>query len=186
MNKSLGEKNICSKCGKCCQLLPSSKSYDELCSMAENGDKISINFLKLFLPHKTLADAIKIDEIYVKQTIELNKKKFGNDFETYFYYCRYLNEDNSCNVYNMRPKLCRDYPKSAFTVVPENCAYEGYLFEAMEDIKKYIRKTKEELMEISLIKKNCNNPNEIRKYENLEKKYIMLIEKYRSYGSEDW
>ncbi|MBO7672110.1 YkgJ family cysteine cluster protein [bacterium] len=186
MDNVLGEKDICSRCGKCCRLLPSGKSYAELCSLAEKGDKTASNFLKLFLPHKSIDDALLIDENYVKQTAALNKKKFGNDYETYFYYCRYLNDDNTCKVYDMRPKLCKNYPKNAFTVIPEDCAYEGYLFEARENIKKYVRKTKEELMEISILKKDCNTPNELRKYENLEKKYIMLIDKYRAYGSEDW
>lgn len=186
MDKVLGEKDICLKCGKCCRLLPSGKSYSELCALAESGDKTAVNFLKLFLPYQTEDEPLEIDESYVRRITAQNKNKYGNDYETHFYYCRYLNEDNTCTVYDMRPKLCKNYPKNAFTVVPENCAYEGYLFEAMEDIKKYVRKTKEELMEIAIFKKDCNTPAELRKYENLEKKYIMLIDKYRAYGSEDW
>ena len=74
----------------------------------------------------------------------------------------------------------------AFKVVPEGCGYEGYLFEATEDIKKYVRKMKEELLDISIIKQDSVNNSEITRFNNIEKKYLSIINKYLPYGSKDW
>ena len=186
MAEAVGEKDICLKCGKCCRLIQSLKSYEELSELAKTGDKAAANFLKLFIPYESLEYAIRIDPVAVDNIIEMNKRKFGARSRTYFYYCRFLNDDNSCKVYNIRPKLCREYPKSAFTVLPENCAYEGYIFEFKEKIKEQIRKIKEKLTDIALVKRNSININEIRKCNELEEKYIKMIEKFSPHGSKDW
>lgn len=184
--KVVGEKDACLKCGKCCKLIQSLKSFNELCELAKSGDKGAINFLKLFLPYDNLEEAKEIDPIAVENIIETNKKKFGADTVTYFYCCRYLNNDNTCKVYNIRPNLCKEFPKSAFTVVPENCGYAGYLFEAKEEVKKNIRKMKEELIDIAILKENSASQNETKRYENIENKYSAIINKYKIYGSKDW
>ena len=186
MAETVGEKDICSKCGKCCKLIQSLKTHEELNELAKGGDKAATNFLKLFIPYESLEDVIRIDPVAVDNILETNKHKYGSKTKTYFYYCRYLNDDNTCKVYNIRPKLCRDYPKSAFTVLPENCAYEGYIFEIREKIKEQIRKIKEKLADISVIKHNSVNVNEIRKCNELEEKYTKMIEKFSPYGAKDW
>ena len=184
--KVVGENDACRKCGKCCKLMQSLKSYDELCELSQNGDKAAANFLKLFMPYETIEKAMEIDPIAINKIIEINKKKFGSDTKTYFYCCRYLKDDNTCKVYDVRPNLCKEYPKSPFTVVPENCGYEGYLFEAKENVKKYVRKMKEELLDISVIKQNSTDLNEIKRFNNIENKYSAIINKYSEYGSNDW
>lgn len=186
MRIAVGEKNVCLKCGKCCKLIQSSKSFEELELLAQEGNNSAENFLKLFLPYSSTEEVLKIDENAVKRMVEFNKQKFGSDFETYFYHCRYLNEDNSCKVYKGRPRLCKEYPKNVFTILPEGCAYEGYLFEAREETMKYIRKIKEELLQIACLKENCKNPDKLKKYDNFEKKYTMIVDKYRIYGSQEW
>ena len=184
--KVVGEKDACLKCGRCCKLIQSLKCYDEFCELANIGDKGAINFLKLFLPYDNIEEVKSVDSVAVDNIIELNKIKYGSETVTYFYRCRYLNDDNTCKVYEMRPNLCREYPKSPFTVVPENCGYIGYLFESMEDVKKNVRKMKEELLDIALIKENSTNANEIKKYENIESKYLTIINKYEPYGAKHW
>ena len=182
----LGEKKICKKCGKCCKLIASTKSYDELCKEAESEDKVAMNFLKLFLPYSSLEEARKIDVNVVDANIALNKKIYGEDAQTYFYYCRYLGEDNSCNVYDMRPKMCRFYPKNEFVVLPEDCAYEGYSFVAREKVKARIRKAKEELLDIKVLRHGEQQRGIIEKLNRHEKKLLDMIQEYKNFGSQDW
>ena len=186
MAETVGEKDICLKCGKCCRLMQSLKSHEELEELSKRGDKAAINFLKLFIPYESLEDAIRIDPVVVDEILEMNKHKYGIRTKTYFYYCKYINDDNTCKVYNIRPKLCREYPKFAFTILPENCAYEGYIFEVREKIKEQVRKIKEKLADIAVIKQNSVNPNELRKCSDLEEKYTKMIEKFSVYGAKDW
>ncbi len=186
MAEILGEKKICNKCGKCCRLISSTKSYDELCAEAKNGDNVAVNFLKLFLPYESLTDAIKIDSHVVDSLIEMNKLAYGEKTQTYFYYCRYINEDNSCNVYNMRPKLCRQYPKNEFIPVPEECSYSGYSFAMREKVKAKVRKAKEELLDIKIMRQNASERSVLERLNKLEKKATQLIEEYKAFGSYGW
>ncbi|MCM1010660.1 MAG: hypothetical protein NC390_07280 [Fusobacterium sp.] len=186
MSEILGEKKICNKCGKCCRLISSTKSYDELCADAKKGDNVAVNFLKLFLPYDSLAEAIKIDSNVVDAVVEMNKRAYGEDTQTYFYHCRYINFENECMVYNMRPKLCRQYPKNEFIPVPEECSYNGYSFAMREKIKAKVRKAKEELLDIEMLRANATERSVIERFNKLEKKALQLIENYKAFGSQDW
>jgi len=182
----LGEKNICKKCGKCCRLISSTKSYDELCADAQKEDKVAINFLKLFLPYASVEQACLIDKNVVDANITLNKKLYGEEAKTYFYYCRYIGVDNLCSVYDMRPKMCRFYPKNEFVNLPEDCSYEGYAFVLKEKVKAKIRKAKEELLEIKVLRQNNSERGIIEKLNRHEKKLFDLIQEYKAFGSQDW
>lgn len=186
MVEVLGEKKICKKCGKCCRLIASVKSYDELSEDAKNGDTVAVNFLKLFLPYESLEDALKIDAGAVQRIIDFNKKVYGKEVQTYFYYCRYVREDNLCAVYEMRPKLCRNYPKNEFVVLPADCSYEGYSFAMREKVKAKVRKAKEELLDIKIMRQTAVDKGVIEKLNKLEKKLNQLIEDYKAFGSYDW
>lgn len=186
MSEILGEKKICNKCGKCCRLISSLKSYDELCAASKNGDSTAVNFLKLFLPYDSLVDAVKIDENLVDAVIEMNKRAYGEDTQTYFYHCRYINSENECIVYKMRPKLCRQYPKNEFIPVAEGCSYAGYSFAMREKVKAKVRKAKEELLDIKIMRQSATERSVIEKLNKLEKKALQLIDVYKAYGSYSW
>ena len=182
----LGEKKICKKCGKCCRLISSTKSYEQLCADAKSGDSAAINFLKLFLPYETLEDAIKIDSQLVDTVIEMNKRVYGPAVQTYFYRCRYINFENECMAYDMRPKLCRQYPKNEFIPVPCGCSYEGYSFLVREKVKAKVRKAKEELLDIKIMREKAVERAVIEKLNKIEAKLIALVESYKAFGSYDW
>lgn len=183
----LGEKRICHKCGKCCRLIASNKSYEELCEDAQNGDKVSSNFLKLFLPYETTVDAENIDAEVVAKIKEYHKNFYGKNSKTYFYYCRYIDENNLCKLYDMRPKFCRQYPKSEFTPLPTDCAYEGYSFVVREKIKARVRKAKENLLELNILKENSSQDRgSLEKLKKIEENYKKLIDDYSKFGSLDW
>lgn len=186
MSEILGEKKICSKCGKCCRLISSLKSYDELCADAQKGDNVAVNFLKLFLPYDSLTDAIKVDANLVDALIEMNKRAYGEDTQTYFYHCRYINAENECIVYKMRPKLCRQYPKNEFIPVADGCSYSGYSFAIREKVKAKVRKAKEELLDIEMLRCNATERSVIERLNKLEKKAQQTIDNYKAFGSYDW
>lgn len=187
MSDILGEKKICSKCGKCCRLIASNKSYEELCQDAEKGDKISSNFLKLFLPYETAIDAENIDAKVVSEIKSFHKNFYGKNSKTYFYYCRYIDENNLCKLYDMRPKFCRQYPRTEFTPLPTDCAYEGYSFIMREKIKARVRKAKENLIELNVLKENSEQDRaSVEKLKKIEANYKKLIEDYAKFGANDW
>lgn len=186
MSEILGEKKICKKCGKCCRLISSLKSYDELCTDAKNGDNIAVNFLKLFLPYDSLADAIRVDSNLVDALIEMNKCAYGEKTQTYFYHCRYINDENECKVYNMRPKLCRQYPKNEFIPVADDCSYCGYSFAMREKVKAKVRKAKEELLDIKIVRQTATDRSVVERLNKLEKKAQQIIDSYKAFGSQNW
>ncbi len=186
MSEILGEKKICKMCGKCCRLIFALKSYDELCAAAEGGDTLAANFLKLFLPYSSQEEVRKLDSAAVDAIIESNKRACGEDVTTYFYYCRYIGEDNRCSVYDVRPKLCRLYPKNEFVPLPTDCAYEGYSFMAREKVKAKIRKTKEQLLDIKVLRKNAKDKGTFEKLNKLESKLNQFVNEFKTFGSEDW
>lgn len=186
MSDILGEKDICNKCGKCCRLIYSQKSYEELCEDAKNADNVAINFLKLFLPYESEDEVLKIDANAVNAICMHNKKIYGGDCKTYFYHCRYIGIDNSCMVYDMRPKFCRQYPKNEFIILPDGCAYEGYSFLAREKVKAKVRKAKEQLLDVKVMRQNANDRATVERLKKIEKKNQQFIEQYKIFGSEDW
>lgn len=182
----LGEKKICKICGKCCRLISSLKSYDVLCKEAKRGDVFAVNFLKLFLPYTSLDDVLEIDAVAVEAIIQANKIAYGEDVQTYFYYCRYIGVDNRCGVYDMRPKLCRLYPKNEFIPLPTDCAYEGYSFMAREKVKAKVRKAKEQLLDIKVMRQGVNNRASIEKLNKLERDLNRYIDSYKAFGANNW
>lgn len=182
----LGEKDICKKCGKCCRLIYSLKSYKELCTDADSGDSVAVNFLKLFLPYESEDDAIKIDSEAVRAISEHHKRIYGEDTVTYFYHCRYIGIDSGCMVYDMRPKFCRQYPKNEFIILPVDCSYEGYSFVQREKVKAKVRKAKEQLLDIKVMRQKSSDKGTIERLNKMEKKCIQYIEQYKLFGSADW
>lgn len=182
----MGEKDICAKCGKCCRLIYSRKSFEELCAEAKNGDNVAINFLKLFLPYESLEDALKIDAECVNSIIDYHKRAYGEETQTYFYYCRYLDEDNSCKVYDMRPKFCRHYPKNEFISLPDGCSYCGYSFVQREKVKSKVRKAKEQLLDIKVMRQQPLDKGTFEKLNKIEKQCLAYIDQYKNFGSKDW
>lgn len=184
MSDILGEKNICKKCGKCCRLIYSLKSYEELYEESKNGDSVAVNFLKLFVPYVSKKDALDIDTAAVSAICEYNKRMYGAD--TYFYYCRHIDENNLCKVYERRPKFCRQYPKNEFIILPQDCSYEGYSFMAREKVKAKVRKAKEELLDIKIMRMKAEDKGTIERLNKMETRCLQYIEKYKPFGSENW
>lgn len=179
--------SLCHMCGKCCRVVTTSTPYKTLKKMAEENDKGAIDFLSIFVPYESIEAARQADSEVVDNIIN-RLSEDGNyiEEETTFYCCKYLQDDNLCSNYENRPVLCRHCPSSPWSIVPPGCGFEGWLFWKREEEKEKIRRAKEELLELKLLKKRKNSPETLQKIEAVEQKILRNIDMYKKYGSENW
>lgn len=178
---------FCNMCGRCCRVVTTSKSYEELKALQAENDEGACEFLKIFVPYPSIEAARAVDKELVDNVINLLIED-GNYDETKmtFYGCKYLREDNLCSIYEERPVLCRHCPSTPWSIVPPGCGFEGWLFLKREEAKQKVRKAKEDLLELKLLK--TKNPTEdiLKKISSVEHKIQTTIDMYKKYGSYDW
>lgn len=179
--------SLCHMCGRCCRVVTTSRSNEELCRMADAGDQGAVDFLKIFEPYPSIEDAKKVDEELVENVIQRSCIEGNLDPESLtFYRCRYLLPDNKCSIYEERPALCRHCPSTPWAVVPPGCGFEAWLFLKREEVKQKVRKSKEDLLELKLLRTKMKKPEDLKKIDTVINKIYGIIESYKKYGSEDW
>lgn len=178
--------SLCHMCGRCCRVVTTSKSYRELKLLQAEGDEGAVDFLKIFEPYPSVEAARAVDKEVV-DNILARMKEGGQDTDNVtFYCCKYLLDNNMCSIYEERPLLCRHCPSTPWVIVPPGCGFEGWLYLMRERDKKKIRKSKEDLLELQLLKTKMKNPADLQKIETVENKIYNNIEKFKKYGSELW
>lgn len=179
--------HLCHMCGKCCRVVTTSLSYAELKQMEQDGDKGAVDFLSLFVPYDSIESARNVDAGVVDNII--NHLKSDGSFdekEITFYGCKYLQDNNLCSRYETRLDLCKHCPSTPWSIVPPGCGFEGWLFWQREEIKQKIRKSKEELLELKLLRMRTKDENTLQKINIVEHKIQRGIDFYKKYGSENW
>lgn len=179
--------HLCHMCGKCCRVVTTSLSYAELKQMEQDGDKGAVDFLSLFVPYDSIESARNVDAGVVDNII--NRLKSDGSFdekEITFYGCKYLQDNNLCSRYETRLDLCKHCPSTPWSIVPPGCGFEGWLFWQREEIKQKIRKSKEELLELKLLRMRTKDENTLQKIDIVEHKIQRGIDFYKKYGSENW
>ncbi|MBQ3819364.1 YkgJ family cysteine cluster protein [bacterium] len=178
---------LCKMCGKCCRYVTTSKSYEELKRLADTGDKGALDFLEIFEPYESIEAVRNIDAQTVDNIINtlIADGNFNKENMT-FYYCKYLQDDNLCSNYDNRKDLCKHFPSTPWAIVPPNCGFEGWLFAKREEIKQRVRKEKEELIDLKVLKSKTTDEETLKKIELVEQKLQRNIDMYKKYGSEDW
>lgn len=179
--------HLCHMCGKCCRVVTTSLSYAELKQMEQDGDKGAVDFLSLFVPYDSIESARNVDAGVVDNII--NRLKSDGSFdekEITFYGCKYLQDNNLCSRYETRLDLCKHCPSTPWSIVPPGCGFEGWLFWQREEVKQKIRKSKEELLELKLLRMRTNDENILKKIASVEHKIQRGIDFYKKYGSENW
>ena len=179
--------HLCHMCGKCCRVVTTSLSYAELKQMEQDGDKGAVDFLSLFVPYDSIESARNVDAGVVDNII--NRLKSDGSFdekEITFYGCKYLQDNNLCSRYETRLDLCKHCPSTPWSIVPPGCGFEGWLFWQREEIKQKIRKSKEELLELNLLRMRTKDENTLQKINIVEHKIQRGIDFYKKYGSENW
>lgn len=178
---------LCKMCGLCCRVVTTTIPYLKLKEMCEQGDKGAIDFLSIFEPYPSIEDARKVSAETVDNII--NGLKMDDNYveaDMTFYKCKYIRDDNLCGNYEARPLLCKHFPASPWAIVPPGCGFEGWLFMKREEAKQKIRKVKEELLELQLLKAKTNSPELLIKIASVEKKMHESIEMYKKHGSDNW
>ena len=178
---------MCVRCGLCCRVATTTTPYKKLLEMRDAGDEGAIDFLSVFEPYESIEAARKVSAPTVDNIIN-SLKADGNykEEDMTFYKCKYLDDNNLCTRYDTRLALCKHFPASPWAIVPPGCGYEGWLFVKREETKQKIRKIKEELLELQLLKKKTTSPDIQLKIASVEKKMLANIELYKKYGSENW
>lgn len=178
---------LCHMCGKCCRVVTTKHPYEKLLELQKQGDKGACEFLELFVPFESIDEARKADSGTVDNIIEQLKSDSNYDeSKITFYTCRCLQDDNKCSIYEKRPALCRHCPSTPWAIVPPGCGFEGWLFMKREEDKERVRKAKEELLEMEVLKRKVTNPDTLDKICAVEHKLNRTIEMYKKYGSENW
>lgn len=166
---------LCKMCGKCCRVVTSSVSYEDMQKRASEGDQEAIDFLELFEPFESVEAAMAVDNEIVENIPDYENRTF--------YTCRFL-KGNLCSRYENRLNVCKRFPSSPWAVYPPGCGYEGWLFVERQKIMKYVRGLKEEQLKYKMMLKT--NPELKEKLEKLISTIDENIKIFAEYGSEKW
>ena len=163
---------FCNGCGLCCELIPV-KNGDNV--LVRDGFQILDEEFRSFLIKVETEQAKEIDLNYTTRILELFP-------DAEFFRCRYFKE-NQCVITEKHP-LCRNFPSSPLAIVPEECACVGEVFVKNEELRRRIRKIKEEILDYeTLISAGDKDSSSYKKIiENLNR----FVAKYKDFGSENW
>ena len=170
-------------CGRCCRVATTPKTHEELLELSAGGDESAQDFLSIFEPYPSIEDARKVSASTVDNIL---KHIENSDRPVTFYRCKYIQDNNMCGIYEIRPELCRRAPSTAGAVFPPGCGFEGWLFQKREETKSYIRKKKEELIEYNIMLEMTQDPEKMFKIKQIIEKIESIIEMHHKYGSKDW
>lgn len=188
MNKFIESRpqRLCRMCGKCCRVVTTFKTYEELLQLAKGGDESAKDFLEIFEPYSSIDAAKKVSLETVDNIVENLKYSTIGLEELTFYKCKHILDDNKCAIYQNRLEVCERFPSSPWAVIPPGCGFEGYLFQKREEIKQKIRKQKEAVIELEVQLKRVKDPEMIKRIEESIAKTKSIIESFAQYGANDW
>ncbi len=135
----------CNKCGTCCKCASPSSHIEELKEKALKGDSVAQDFLDIFIPYETIEEAKAVDSSIVERSMKIceNPENKINIDNLTFYRCKYLADDDSCQIYEDRPSICRNYPDSPFLVFSNSCAYKDWAEKCRKEYNKLQNDLKE-------------------------------------------
>lgn len=122
--KIMEKKNeyACKKCGACCKLAVSAYNPVQLKQRAVRGDKFAREFSSIYVPYESEEMAEAICPEYFNKL----KDYMDENERLYFYYCSKLDANNQCSDYENRPDICKDFPYSPLTTLPDECGYHPW------------------------------------------------------------
>lgn len=126
----------CSCCGICCRCAIPSRPKETLLETRPNSS-FTKDFFSLFEPYSSIEEAKTV----CKEVVERSLKAIKDKDSIVFYKCKYLSDDNRCNVYEDRPDLCRVHPDNPYLLIPESCSFRKW----SDECKKKHTRLKEEL-----------------------------------------
>ncbi|MCA9789542.1 MAG: YkgJ family cysteine cluster protein [Cyanobacteria bacterium HKST-UBA06] len=143
----------CNMQGCCCRGASPSVPYFKLLEKAANGETFARDFFTIFLPYDSHESARAVEAGLVERTLRAAEKDSGfrGPDDVVFYKCRYIGQDNKCQIWEDRPELCRAYPDTPFVVFAPNCAFEPWAtqvragYSALKDNLKLLNEKKQAL-----------------------------------------
>lgn len=140
----------CKMQGCCCRAASPSVPFHKLLEKAANGDDFARNFFSIFIPYASHEEARQVVPGLVERTLKAAQKDkaFENEDDVVFYHCRYIGEDNRCQIWEDRPQLCRAYPDSPFMVFAPGCAFEPWA----QAVREKFNQMKAELAQLKTLK----------------------------------
>ncbi|MFH0702750.1 MAG: hypothetical protein V2B14_04330 [bacterium] len=139
--------SFCKKQKFCCKIQYSVLSPAEMFKLKEND--ILAESMKLFKPYGADDDFDYETNNYINLknnhnlALEANKKYVDLvlsklEEPVYFYYCRYLKENNECVLAEKKSCLCNQHLISVDTLFPEECGFREWQKLAVDKIKNQI------------------------------------------------
>lgn len=77
-------------------------------------------------------------------------------------------------------------PENAFSDLPENCGYEGWIFLKKEEHKQKIRKLNEEIILLNVKIENAKSNTKKKKFLHAKNKLLEKIDELKNYGPIDF
>lgn len=138
----------CQKCSSCCKIRYSNLSAEDIYELSKQKEAISLEYIKFFVPYGTdksfdyaknnkinlelnNQEALKADKNYVERILSKSKEQL------YFYFCRNLDDQNNCSS-KEKSSLCKDFPQTFTTILPDSCSFREWQKICAEKIIKEI------------------------------------------------
>lgn len=116
------DRQQCHQCGACCSFASNEADYQTLVAMAEAGDVFAQEFVQVFIPYESEAEAVARHPAIAAQLAQ------ENDSPVQFYRCAYLGANNACTLFGdaRRPSMCATYPAQPLVFVQQRCGWAGW------------------------------------------------------------
>jgi Fe-S-cluster containining protein len=119
---NISKPEICKRTAACCLTATSLEPWKKITAASKNQELK--DFFNIFIPYLDKNDVKEKYPDAFKSSIEIASSRSSYKSENlYFYYCRFLDPPNHCQIYEDRPSLCRSFPESPFDAIPETCGY---------------------------------------------------------------
>ncbi len=120
-----GRLSLCDQSGECCRGAAQYAPWQEGSTLdqARLGDVTARAFLNQFVPYSSLDEAKLSAPAALEAALLVVADRNQNKDELVLYRCRYLKGKSTCQIYEDRPQLCREFPETPFGGIPSCCGY---------------------------------------------------------------
>lgn len=177
---------LCKMCGMCCRLATSAVSYEQMQLEAKEGFQSSIDFLSIFHKYESYDEAYKVHPKHVENVTKAMQEVYGENYLPEFYYCNYVNPDNTCQIYEKRPEVCKRAPASPWMLMVPECGFNDWLKEQRAKHIKYVIDLKEMVALLKTYPPDYLIKSKGKTAQELIDEYELVIDSYKKYGGDTW
>lgn len=152
-----GQSSLCDQSGECCRAAAQRAPWQTTLKNAGLGDPTAQNFLNQFIPYLSIEEARAVAPSGVAANLALAEERGDDLNDIVFYRCRFLKGKNTCQIYEDRPALCREFPETPFTAIPGCCGYATLAKRCNQTIEDM----KEELARLKQLQQERQKPHDV-------------------------